>query len=186
MLYTSENIDYYPTSGQRWQWTWDCLLAPYMGVGNNGGPTDWYKYEVWNDANSGPISTPTLRCPTDQDVRKHARSYRANGLIAENVNHTDHRGILRSRTSRKATDILSSEQTIALSEYWSKLTGTPQYNSQFQQTRSFASGYVAAGGIPLKTDGTFYHSNGHNYLFCDGHVENRNPNSVFKSWDYDL
>ncbi len=182
-LYTSENIDYYPTSGQRWQWSWDCLLAPYMGVGNNGGPTDWYKYEVWNDASSGVISTPSLRCPSEEDTRAHARSYRVNGLIAENYN--DRRGLMRGRTSRKVTDVTSSEQTVAISEYWGKMI-TNKYNSQFQTANSFAAGYVAAGGIPLKNDGTFFHANGHTYLYCDGHVENQNPNEVFKSWFFDL
>ena len=47
--YTSDSDDYYPAGNVRWENTWDCLLGSYMGVPGNGGPDNWYKFNVYGD-----------------------------------------------------------------------------------------------------------------------------------------
>ncbi len=180
MQYTDENDGYYPVStADRWETTWDCLVAPYLGLDGNGGPSEWYKNKTWGDSNSGVISTPILRCPSEDTTdMAHERSYSANGLISEDPANTDRRGLLRKTLSRKTASITKPVQTICIAEYW----GTA--NKQFQTSQSFVSGWTGSSAVPRNKSGRFFHEFNQNFLFCDGHVEALNPTHVFGMWYY--
>jgi prepilin-type N-terminal cleavage/methylation domain-containing protein/prepilin-type processing-associated H-X9-DG protein len=178
--YTDENDEYYPvSSADRWETTWDCLIAPYLGLEGNGGPSEWYKNNTYGDSSSGVIATPVLRCPSEHTTDKvNERSYTANGLISEDLALCDGRGLLRKTVSRKTAVITKPVQTICIAEYW----GSSNY--QFQTSQSFVSGWTGPGAVPRNGNGRFFHDFSQNFLFCDGHVEALNPMHVFSMWYY--
>ena len=177
--YCNDYGDYFPTSVTRWQDTWDCQIAKYIGVKGNGGSTDWYKYKISGDSNSGLINIPLLTCPSQENRTSLSRSYSASAIPANDL--ADRRGILRNLVSRRVAQITKPSSTISLLEYWSA------DNKQFQASWMYLDGWLGGTG-PITSDGRYYHGQGNNFLYVDGHADLLHPVKCFmenpKLWWY--
>ncbi len=172
--YVNDNLDYFPTSPQakRWEQIWDCKLAPYMGVKDNGGATEWYKYKTWNVAASGLILTPVLHCPSSEYKDAVYRSYAASA-IPSGGDLNERRGILYENVSRRIGTITRPSNTISFCELWAS------NNAQFQGAWNSFDGWLGEAGLPKQSDGSFYHGNKSSFLFCDGHAEGFHPSMCY-------
>lgn len=157
LLYAGENNGILPPGG-----TWDREIADYLGA--EKGDSNWENVP----------NCETFNCPVDTTERSdgNPRSYMAS---AYNPNNNSV-GVF-SRWSNGA-EITSSARLAQLSHPSNTIMIVENFTQLgVQFSKSFA--YLSAPGwsvgsskIPKLEDGSLYHSDGHNYLFCDGHVEN--------------
>ncbi len=159
-LYAGDHESFFPThTTPRWERSYDCLLAPYIGVERSGAATEYYKTAV----------TQLLICAADpRRTVTRRRSYTISQI------QPDGRGICASTTSKRITQVLKPTRTIALFELSYKSDPTFA-NNQFDYSWGVCAGWLGSSGIPLMPDGGYTHGAIMEFLFCDGHVAGLNP-----------
>lgn len=175
--YIQDNNDYFPNNDSnypptgRWKTVWDCKLAPYLSVKDNGGEFAYY-FKTHGDAASGRITTPILHCPQSDYKSLTTRSYTASSI--PNLGDLNfRRGILFYNISRRLSSINKPDSTIFIFENWR------ENNLQFETGWSQADGWMAFGGIPIRNDGVFTHGKRMSFLFCDGRANAFDPRDCY-------
>ncbi len=155
--YTSDHQGQLPPG-----YDWDEAIAEYLAVSID-------------DAGKPLSYTSILQCPLDPAPLGDAqRSYTVSRMTED---RNDPKGVFGARTltdaegnkseqdSRFLSEIPFPDRTIMVAEkYWAN-------NKQFGRAYSGTDGWMGVNSAPRLEDGAYYHGEGTNYLFCDGHVE---------------
>lgn len=156
LLFASDNKGALPSG-----LAWDQKIVPYMG-----------------NSYVSSSSSALFICPSDpRETSARPRSYAGSRLNPGSPGMGIFNGANYS-LSPSIQNVVRPSHTVMICEIF---TGGFSANTQFGSSFSVVDGWMNPSVAPKLSDGSFYHGTGHNYLFCDGHVEKLTPSQVLSA-----